>query len=81
LYRPTPEFLERVAERDWAGARAGWRGERRSGFDNAGMTGKTRYVHALFKASRGLIDPQFINRSMQSFAQYRVMPGVDGLMV
>ncbi|WP_250508183.1 MULTISPECIES: ATPase, T2SS/T4P/T4SS family [unclassified Caballeronia] len=81
LYRPTPEFLERVAERDWAGARAVWRGARRTGFDNADMTGKTLYEHALFKASRGLIDPQFINRSMQSFAQYRVMPGVDGLMV
>ncbi|WP_238213758.1 GspE/PulE family protein [Caballeronia novacaledonica] len=81
LYRPTPEFLERVAERDWAGARAVWRGARRTGFDNADMTGKTLYEHALFKASRGLIDPQFINRSMQSFAQYRVMPGIDGLMV
>jgi|GEM_PF-1822179 len=81
LYRPTPEFLERVAERDWAGARAVWRGARRTGFDNADMNGKTLYEHALFKASRGLIDPQFINRSMQSFAQYRVTPGVDGLMV
>ncbi|WP_235516649.1 GspE/PulE family protein [Caballeronia cordobensis] len=81
LYRPTPEFLERVAERDWAGARAVLRGARRTGFDNADMTGKTLYEHALFKASRGLIDPQFINRSMQSFAQYRVMSGVDGLMV
>ncbi|BCQ30428.1 Flp pilus assembly complex ATPase component TadA (plasmid) [Caballeronia sp. NK8] len=81
LYRPTPEFLERVAERDWAGARSVWRGARRTGFDNADMNGKTLYEHALFKASRGLIDPQFINRSMQSFAQYRVMPGVDGLMV
>ncbi|SAL84701.1 type II secretion system protein E [Caballeronia arvi] len=81
LYRPTPEFLERVGERDWAGARRIWRGERRTGFDNADMTGKTLYEHALFKSSRGLIDPQFINRSMQSFAQYRVMPGVDGRML
>ncbi|MDR5826008.1 ATPase, T2SS/T4P/T4SS family [Caballeronia sp. LZ043] len=81
LYRPTPEFLDRVAQRDWAGARSVWRGERRTGFDNSDMTGKTLYEHALFKASRGLIDPQFINRSMQSFAQYRVMPGVDGRMI
>jgi hypothetical protein len=44
------------------------------------MTGKTLYEHALYKASKGFIDPQFINRSMQSFAQYRVMPRVDGLM-
>lgn len=78
LYRPTPEFLERIAARDWSGARTVWRGERTTGFDNEDMTGKTLYEHALFKASRGEIDPQFINRSMQSFAQYRVMPGADG---
>jgi type II secretory ATPase GspE/PulE/Tfp pilus assembly ATPase PilB-like protein len=80
LYRPTPEFLDRISVRDWEGARRVWRGERKTGFDNADMTGKTLYEHALYKASQGLIDPQFINRSMQSFAQYRVMPGVDGLM-
>jgi type II secretory ATPase GspE/PulE/Tfp pilus assembly ATPase PilB-like protein len=78
LYRPTPEFRERVAARDWSGARTVWRGERKTGFANEDMTGKTLYEHALFKASRGEIDPQFINRSMQSFAQYRVMPGADG---
>ncbi|XUW93236.1 ATPase, T2SS/T4P/T4SS family (plasmid) [Burkholderia sp. M6-3] len=77
LYRPTEEFRERIAARDWAGARKVWRGERLTGFDSEDMTGKTVYEHALFKASRGEIDPQFINRSMQSFAQYRVFPGAD----
>jgi type II secretory ATPase GspE/PulE/Tfp pilus assembly ATPase PilB-like protein len=80
LYRPTPEFLDRISVRDWEGARRVWRGERKTGFGDADMTGKTLYEHALYKASQGLIDPQFINRSMRSFAQYRVMPGVDGLM-
>jgi type II secretory ATPase GspE/PulE/Tfp pilus assembly ATPase PilB-like protein len=78
LYRPTPEFRARIAQRDWSGAREVWRGERKTGFDDEDMTGKTLYEHALFKVSRGEIDPQFINRSMQSFAQYRVMPGVGG---
>ncbi len=78
LYRPTPEFRERIAKRDWSGAREVWRSERTTTFDNGDMTGKTLYEHALFKVSRGEIDPQFINRSMQSFAQYRVMPGADG---
>jgi type II secretory ATPase GspE/PulE/Tfp pilus assembly ATPase PilB-like protein len=78
LYRPTAEFRERIAKRDWSGARSVWRGERTTTFDNEDMTGKTVYEHALFKACRGEIDPQFINRSMQSFAQYRVMPGADG---
>jgi type II secretory ATPase GspE/PulE/Tfp pilus assembly ATPase PilB-like protein len=80
LYRPTPEFLDRISVRDWEGARRVWRGERKTGFGDADMTGKTLYEHALYKASQGLIDPQFINRSMRSFAHYRVMPGVDGLM-
>jgi type II secretory ATPase GspE/PulE/Tfp pilus assembly ATPase PilB-like protein len=80
IYRPTPEFLDRISVRDWEGARRVWRGERKTGFGNVDMTGKTLYEHALYKASQGLIDPQFINRSMRSFAQYRVMPGVDGLM-
>lgn len=78
LYRPTEAFRERIAARDWAGARLVWRGERKTGFDNEDMTGKTVYEHALFKASHGEIDPQFINRSMQSFGQYRVFPGADG---
>jgi len=79
FYRPTPEFLDRVAQRDWAGARQVWRGERKTAFNDEDMTGKTLYEHALFKVSRGDIDPQFVNRSMQSFAQYRVMPGAGGL--
>jgi type II secretory ATPase GspE/PulE/Tfp pilus assembly ATPase PilB-like protein len=78
LYRPTEGFRERIGVRDWAGAREVWRSERKTAFDNEDMTGKTVYEHALFKASRGEIDPQFINRSMQSFAQYRVFPGADG---
>jgi type II secretory ATPase GspE/PulE/Tfp pilus assembly ATPase PilB-like protein len=80
IYRPTPEFLDRIYERDWKVARRVWRGERRTGFGDADMTGKTLYEHALYKASKELLDPQFINRSMQSLAQYSVMPGVDGLM-
>ncbi|MGF6870692.1 ATPase, T2SS/T4P/T4SS family [Paraburkholderia sp. MM5477-R1] len=78
LYRPTDEFRQRIAVRDWTGAREVWRRERKTAFDNEDMTGKTVYEHALFKASRGEIDPQFINRSMQSFGQYRVFPGADG---
>lgn len=81
FYRPTPEFLDRIGERDWSGARAVWRGERRAAFDDPDMTGKTLYEHALYKASKGMIDPQFINRSIKGFDQYRVMPGVDGLGV
>ncbi len=80
LYRPTPEFLEHIANRNWRGAEEVWRGERTTGFGEADMTGKTIYEHALYKASQGLIDPRFIDLSMKPFEVYRVMPDRDGRM-
>lgn len=80
LYRPTSEFLERVSVRDWRGAEQVWRSSRKSDFADADMTGKTVYEHALYKASRGLIDPQFIDESMCSFEAYRVAPDADGVL-
>ncbi|HEY4803597.1 MAG TPA: secretion system protein E, partial [Paraburkholderia sp.] len=80
LYRPTPEFLEHIVVRDWRGAEAAWRKERVAGFDSADMTGKTIYEHALYKASQGLIDPRFIDRSMKPFRVYTVIPDRDGRM-
>ncbi|OLL27750.1 secretion system protein E [Burkholderia sp. SRS-W-2-2016] len=80
LYRPTPEFLSRVAVRDWQGAEKMWRAERASGFGDANMTGKTIYEHALYKASIGVIDPRFIDLTIRPFAQYRVMADRDGRM-
>jgi type II secretory ATPase GspE/PulE/Tfp pilus assembly ATPase PilB-like protein len=80
LYRPAPEFLERVAARDWRGAENVWRRGRVTGFGDADMTGKTLYEHALYKASQGIIDPRFIDLSMRPFDVYRVMPDRDGRM-
>ncbi|MEI7297413.1 ATPase, T2SS/T4P/T4SS family [Paraburkholderia sp. SIMBA_009] len=78
LYRPTPEFLDRIVVRDWRGAERVWRKERTADFGSADMTGKTIYEHALYKASQGLIDPRFIDRGMKPFSVYSVMPDRDG---
>ncbi|MFM0608756.1 ATPase, T2SS/T4P/T4SS family [Paraburkholderia sediminicola] len=80
LYRPTPEFLERVGVRDWRGAEQVWRRERSFGFGDADMTGKTIYEHALYKASTGIVDPRFIDLTMRPFEEYRVMPDREGRM-
>lgn len=80
LYRPTPEFLDRIAVRDWRGAEESWRRERTADFGSADMTGKTIYEHALYKVFQGLIDPRFIDRAMKPFSVYRVMPDRDGRM-
>ncbi len=80
IYRPTEEFLDRVAARDWRGAGKVWRSERRTGFDNDDMTGKTIYEHALYKASQGIIDPRFIDSAMRPFDEYRIFADRDGRM-
>ncbi|MGF6836365.1 type II secretory ATPase GspE/PulE/Tfp pilus assembly ATPase PilB-like protein [Paraburkholderia youngii] len=78
IFRPTLEFLDRVAERDWRGAESVWRSARTTGFDTDDMTGKTIYEHALFKASQGIIDPRFIDTAMRPFDEYRIFADRDG---
>jgi type II secretory ATPase GspE/PulE/Tfp pilus assembly ATPase PilB-like protein len=80
LFRPSPEFLEYVAKRDWRGAERAWRSERATGFGDSDMTGKTIFEHALYKAAQGLIDPRFIDEKMRTFASYRVFADRDGRM-
>jgi hypothetical protein len=80
LYQPTPEFLDRMVERDWRGAERVFRTSRKSEFGDADMTGKTVYEHALYKAACGLIDPRFIDESMCAFDTYRVFSDQDGVL-
>jgi type II secretory ATPase GspE/PulE/Tfp pilus assembly ATPase PilB-like protein len=80
IFRPTLEFLDHVAVRDWRGAEKVWRSTRVSGFGDDDMTGKTIYEHALYKASQGIIDPRFIDTTMRSFDEYKVFADCDGRM-
>ncbi|MCR4471699.1 MULTISPECIES: ATPase, T2SS/T4P/T4SS family [unclassified Burkholderia] len=80
LYQPTPEFLDRVVERDWRGAERVFRTSRKTEFGDADMAGKTVYEHALYKAACGLIDPRFIDESMCAFDTYRVFADQDGVL-
>ena len=78
IFRPSEQFLDHVAKRDWRGAEKVWRSTRTAGFDSDDMTGKTIYEHALYKAWKGLIDPRFINSAMQPFEEYKVFADRDG---
>ncbi|MEZ2311395.1 ATPase, T2SS/T4P/T4SS family [Paraburkholderia sp. RCC_158] len=80
IFRPTLEFLDFVAVRDWRNAEKVWRSTRVSGFDDDDMTGKTIYEHALYKASQGIIDPRFIDTAMRPFDEYRIFADRDGRM-
>lgn len=80
IFRPTPEFLDHVAVRDWRRAEKVWRSTRVAGFASDDMTGKTIYEHALYKASQGIIDPRFLDTAMRSFDEYRIFADRDGRM-
>jgi len=80
IFRPTLEFLDHVAARDWRRAEKVWRSTRVTGFASDDMTGKTIYEHALYKASQGIIDPRFIDTAMRSFDEYRIFADRDGRM-
>lgn len=50
-----------------------WRKSRRTGYDDADMTGKTAYEHALYKVSQGLIDPQDLEREFEPLESYELV--------
>jgi len=73
IFVPEERDLVRLRVKDWGGIEAAWRGTRRSNFDDADMTGKTAFEHALYKASQGVVDPQDIEREFESFLSYRIV--------
>lgn len=50
-----------------------FRKSRKSGFDDPDMTGKTAYEHALYKMSRGIIDPNDIESELGPFETHEVI--------
>lgn len=50
-----------------------WRQSRRTAFDDADMTGKTAYEHALYKISRGWIDPRDLEREFEPLESYELV--------
>ena len=50
-----------------------WRQSRRTSFDDSDMTGKTAYEHALYKISRGWIDPRDLEREFEPLESYELV--------
>lgn len=58
---------------DWK-AEEHWRRQRREAFDHGDMRGKTAFEHAVYKMSKGLIDPMDIDREISPFETYHIFP-------
>ena len=50
-----------------------WRLTRRTAYDDADMTGKTAYEHALYKISQGRIDPRDLEREFEPLEIYELV--------
>ncbi|WP_122744879.1 GspE/PulE family protein [Pseudomonas viridiflava] len=65
-----------IAEGKDADAELYWRKSRGdTRFDDADMTGKTAYEHAIYKISQGWIDPRDLEREFESLESYELTEG------
>ncbi|MFM2083207.1 MAG: hypothetical protein RLY95_25 [Pseudomonadota bacterium] len=68
--RPLFQFIRNC---DWIGATDYWRKQRRTGFGDMDMTGKTAFEHALAKMAAGLVDINDIETDFEPLASYEIM--------
>lgn len=50
-----------------------WRQSRRTAFDDPDMTGKTAFEHALYKISKGMIDPRDLESEFEPLDSYELV--------
>lgn len=70
---PDSALRDFIIRQDDNGAEMYWRSTRRTRFDDPDMTGKTAFEHALYKVSKGLIDPRDVENEFESFETYEVV--------
>jgi type II secretory ATPase GspE/PulE/Tfp pilus assembly ATPase PilB-like protein len=66
-------ILDLIREMRWNAARDYWRSQRRTGYGDPDMTGKTALEHAIYKMSRGLVSINDIERDFEPLATYPLL--------
>jgi type II secretory ATPase GspE/PulE/Tfp pilus assembly ATPase PilB-like protein len=66
VIEPDDEMRRCIADGRFVEAEQHYRSKRTTGFDDPDMTGKTIYEHALYKCSQGQMDPEVIERDLNS---------------
>ncbi|MBX8493162.1 Flp pilus assembly complex ATPase component TadA [Pseudomonas cichorii] len=70
IVAPDKNIRHLIAEGRDEEAELYWRRSRKSGYNDADMTGKTAYEHALYKVSQGWIDPRDLEREFEPLESY-----------
>ena len=66
VIEPDDEMRRCIADGRFVEAEQHYRSKRTTGFDDPDMAGKTIYEHALYKCSQGQMDPEVIERDLNS---------------
>ncbi len=69
---PTSEIRAAILQRDWPAVEAIWRDQRRSGFGEADMRGKTAFEAALFKVAQGTVSLHSVEADFQPIETYEI---------
>lgn len=73
IIMPDMKMLKMIREGKDLDAEAYWRGQRRTGFADDDMTGKTAFEHGLYKVSQGLVDPRAVE-VFEPLETYEIIP-------
>ncbi|WP_404995476.1 ATPase, T2SS/T4P/T4SS family [Cupriavidus pauculus] len=73
LYAPLREHGPIIRAGQWDELEVAWRKTRRTAFTDEDMTGKTALEHAIWKVSRGEIDPRDVEAEFEPLEGYRLM--------
>lgn len=70
VFMPDPQIRQMISESKYDAAEVYWRKTRKTAYDDPDMTGKTAFEHALYKMSKGLIDPRSIEAEFEKISTY-----------
>lgn len=77
MIMPDLSFLGLIRDSKDNEAKLAWRKSRTHRFDEDNMEGKTAYEHALYKVSKGIIDPYYLEDSFESMHGYQMIGTVE----
>lgn len=69
---PNADMRACIARRDWPGLDAIWRDQRRAGFGEADMSGKTAFEHAIWLVSQGIVSLRDVEADFEPIESYEV---------
>lgn len=72
ILTPTSEMRAAMLRRDWTTVETLWRDQRRAGFGEPDMRGKTAFESALFKVAQGIVSLHDVEQDFEPIENYEV---------